>query len=154
MEFSIDFYRNAELVSLFLTNSSIYMFACLLILWTAATWKILERGSALRTASDLMILGVSISYLGSLLDNVYWASAWTASYKNLAIKNVLFKNGVLANIPFRNIPGIISSFLHIRAFYVMLEDATGGKVKDISVSLLLQSFVFSAAVTASIYFFL
>lgn len=67
------------------------------------------------TASEWLIAGVFISFLGMVADNAYWGIAWTFSFLESDYKGWWFQNGVFANVPFRQLPGILAAYCHIRA---------------------------------------
>ena len=61
---------------------------------------------------DLFILGITVGFVGSTLDNLYWGAAWTADYLDWEIKETLFQWGAWSNIPNRQITTTLAAFLH------------------------------------------
>lgn len=101
------------LLSLALTPATIIAAIVVLVLW----WKSTKRAFWVRHKTEVQwfILGVSISFLGSVVDNFYWGLAWTADYTGHESRDALFKYGVYSNAPFRQLCTILAAVCHIRA---------------------------------------
>jgi hypothetical protein len=67
-----------------------------------------------RTATDWFILGVFISFAGSILDNTFWQLAWTAKTSG-AETGWFMAWGPAFNLIFRQLPGIVAAYFHVRA---------------------------------------
>ena len=107
------FQKLAELISLGLTVPTI-----LLSIWVVRLyWRpSLEAVRAeRRTSVEWFAIGITIGFLGSSLDNLYWAIPWTASYLGYTGTNDLVEAGVFFNIPFRQLCGSIAAYCHIRS---------------------------------------
>ena len=110
----------AEIWSLALTVAGIIWAYEVLRFWredTIAAWK-----AESRTAAQWLILGIVISFAGSILDNLYWGVAWGTHYLGLEISAKFFRNGVWSNLPFRQLPLIFASVLHAYGSIVYKSD--------------------------------
>ena len=76
------------------------------------------------TDTQLLIAGITIGFVGSFLDNIYWGLAWSAAFFELPQERFLFRNGVFANIPFRQGAGVLAASLHLIA---AMRHSPGGK---------------------------
>lgn len=65
------------------------------------------------TPPELLVMGISVGFLGAFLDNAYWGLAWSADFFKLETRDVLFDFGAWANIPFRQAAGIAAATLHL-----------------------------------------
>tara|TARA_R110000796_G_scaffold249160_1_gene376662 strand:+ start:313 stop:765 length:453 start_codon:yes stop_codon:yes gene_type:complete len=111
--------------------TSVSLSAPLVILAVAVIWK--WRPAALaawrepeyRTSTQWFVLGVSLAFAASALDNLYWAFAWGSHYLEHPSHEHLFASGVWGNIIFRQAAGIAAAFCHLRA--AEMADTTGTK---------------------------
>jgi len=107
----------AEFISLLLTFPTIFMGCWVLAAFgqeSIRTLKTLYMWS-IPSPQSLLILGITVSFLGSVADNVYWWFAWFADFLSLPVRDILFANGVYSNIPFRQGAGIVAAGLHLVA---------------------------------------
>ena len=105
-------HKAAELLSLALTVPTVIFGVMVVVIWGKS---ILKRFSAEdRTATDWLILGIVISFIGSGLDNIYWGITWGSDFLGLESSASWFRNGVYANIPFRQTAGIVAALCHLR----------------------------------------
>lgn len=112
----------AELISLWLTIPFIYLALYVMRDWFPHFRDWLKKH---RTSLSWFGAGVFISFFGQVGDNSYWFAAWSTYFLNWPVSQSLFSNGVFANIPFRQIAGWLSAYLHIRGLYAMLEELGG-----------------------------
>jgi len=66
-----------------------------------------------RTPAQWLVLGIIVSFVGSIIDNLYWGAAWGTNYLGLSMSAPLFQNGVYSNIPFIQVPLVLASVLHV-----------------------------------------
>lgn len=70
-------------------------------------------------AEHWFILGVSIHFTGSFLDNSYWAAAWQQSYLGSKEADQLFQVGVISNIFSRQTATFMAALCHLQAAATM-----------------------------------
>ena len=92
------------------------------IVFTIAILVIYKYSRSLKSfnedsASDWLILGILIGFIGKLIDNIFWNCAWSAYYFKHSTE--WFEYGQLFNIPFRQIALIVSGFCHTKAAIMM-----------------------------------
>tara|TARA_R110000824_G_scaffold238429_2_gene427219 strand:- start:2626 stop:3057 length:432 start_codon:yes stop_codon:yes gene_type:complete len=107
----------SELISLTLTVPTIILSAWVVIEYGRPAVKALRgilAGSEV-TTEQLLILGISVGFIGAFFDNIYWGFAWLADYTGHPWRDLLFNGGVFANIPFRQGAGILAACLHLYA---------------------------------------
>lgn len=98
----------AELVSLAATAPCVIGAIAVVIVWGRPAWE--------NRATDWIMTGIVVSFIGQTGDNLYWAIAWTASYLSHDLTDVLFQSGVYSNVPFRQGCGTVAAYCHLRAF--------------------------------------
>ena len=103
----------AELVSLFLTVPTVILAATVVFVWHKSAIRSLMHKP--RTGTDWLIMGVAISFIGSLVDNLFWGIVWTAAFLESDKTIDLFNVGVFFNIFFRQLAGICAGFCHIKS---------------------------------------
>jgi hypothetical protein len=67
-------------------------------------------------------MGVAVSFLGSLIDNFYWAIPWAMDYAHHPDTMWWIKTGAYFNIFDRQIAGIIAAYCHMRAAIEFTDD--------------------------------
>lgn len=78
--------------------------------------------SVFRSASQWLLLGIFVSFLGSAFDNLYWTVAWSADYIGAKdLRDFLFEHGSIPNLPFRQNAGIYAAYCHMKSYYVAKE---------------------------------
>lgn len=112
----------AEIFSLWLTTPFVYLALYVMRDWMPHFKDWLSKH---RTSLSWFGAGVFISFFGQAGDNTYWFGAWASHFLELTFSRILFENGVFANIPFRQIAGWLSAYLHIRGLYAMIEEMGG-----------------------------
>lgn len=105
-------HKAAELISLSLTVPTVLLGLLVVAIWGKSSIKALKERR--KTATDWLILGIVISFVGSSLDNIYWGITWGSDLLGLESSERWFLNGVYANIPLRQTAGIIAAFCHLR----------------------------------------
>lgn len=114
-DFNMTPHEFAELTSLVLSVPTVVLSAAVVWLWGPTAWRALRNTTEVMTGTCWFILGVAAGFLGSLVDNIYWGMAWTASFVHHPWKDWFFEQGVWSNIPFRQTAGIIAAYCHLRA---------------------------------------
>ena len=106
-------HHDVTLISLALTPATILAAAIVVALW----WKPTKKAIFVTHKKDVQwfMVGVFASFIGSIVDNLYWGLAWTADYYDHPIKEALFKYGVYPNTIFRQGCTLVAAYCHIRA---------------------------------------
>lgn len=104
----------AEIISLGLTVPYVILSFCVCLFWLPACLQIFSKEE--RDHTDWFIVGVFVSFLAAILDNLFWAIPWTASFLELNIKSQLVNVGVYFNIFFRQGLGIIAASCHVISY--------------------------------------
>jgi hypothetical protein len=112
------YHEIAELISLTITVPTVVFSIIVVYIWSPSTFEALGKKSIHKTEVDWFIIGVCIGFAGGIMDNIYWAFAWSADYLGLASKDRWFQNGVYSNIPFRQVAGSLAAICHIKAAMV------------------------------------
>lgn len=68
-----------------------------------------------KTGTSWFVIGVVLSFLGSVIDNSYWFVAWLYDYLGRDEAQSLFRNGVYSNLPFRQGLTLLAAMCHIIA---------------------------------------
>lgn len=106
--------RTAEAVSLALTPPTIIGAVAVVWVWLP---RCLKRTRNPPAATDWIMLGVTVSFVGACFDNAFWGVAWSDAYfAESGNGPFLFAIGVLFNVPFRQIAGCIAAYAHLRAY--------------------------------------
>lgn len=103
----------AELLSLGLTITLVVLVVYVLYLWTGSAFAAVKDKN--RDGAQWLIMGVAISFYGTLCDNCYWFVPWTLKYLGWESYKTIFIYGAFANIPFRQVSGIVAAYCHIRS---------------------------------------
>lgn len=103
-------HKFVEVQSLIMSVPTILGAIAVVFLWGRPT--IFQRA----TTRDWIMLGVTISFVGQIGDNVYWGVAWTANFLDSPWASSLFQAGVFSNIPFRQGCGTVAAYCHLRAY--------------------------------------
>ena len=104
----------AEAVSLWLTWPSVVLSSMVVALWSGQLWRLIRKPH--KTSSDLFILGVVVGFAGEVLDSVYWAIPWTASFLDRPETSYLVSIGVYFNVIFRQSFTLVAASLHVRSY--------------------------------------
>ena len=71
-----------------------------------------------------LILGITLGFLGQVLDNVFWQVAWTLEFLELPWRQEVFQSGAWFNIVNRQLLGCLAALCHLRsAFLASSKDA-------------------------------
>ena len=111
MEFTID--RVAEIISLTLTPPTVILGFGVLFKWFKPVVTSLK--SKTLKAYDFFLLGVFVSFVGSIVDNLYWSIPWSSSFIGTEYTDYLMSIGVYFNIIFRQCSGILAAYFHLKA---------------------------------------
>ena len=104
----------AEFISLILTIPTVVFGAMVVALWGKTAFR-LKIGRTKLNSTQWFVLGVTVGFLGSVIDNIYWGIAWGAEFLGHDSASFWFSNGVYSNIPFRQIAGTIAAYCHIKS---------------------------------------
>ena len=105
----------SEAISLGLTVPTIILSLAVVRAWGPRVWFAIRHGQM--TDAQWLILGVSISFVGAFMDNLYWAIPWTLHFISSEHADFFFMLGVHFNIFFRQSTGILAALCHLRSFY-------------------------------------
>jgi hypothetical protein len=81
----------SEAVSLGLTVPTIILSLAVVRAWGPRVWFAVQQGKM--SEAQWLILGVSISFVGAFLDNLYWSIPWTLHYISSTTRRVLVPVG-------------------------------------------------------------
>lgn len=107
----------AELLSLVLTAPTIILSVWVVALFYKLAWTALIAKN--KTSTQWFVLGIAAGFIGSVMDNLYWGVAWTASFLSIDVADTLFQFGVFSNIPFRQLAGTVAAYCHIRCSFAL-----------------------------------
>lgn len=105
----------SEAISLGLTIPTIILSLAVVRAWGPRVWFAMRHGQM--TEAQWLILGVSISFVGAFMDNLYWAIPWTLHFISSEHADFFFMLGVHFNIFFRQSTGILAALCHLKSFY-------------------------------------
>ena len=110
----LEFLRDvATVISLSLTVPAVM--GCLGVVWLWHDAAMKAWRTQHKTEMHWFVLGVSASFVGALVDNIYWGAAWNADYFNSMTRDALFSNGVYSNLVFRQGCTVFAAYCHVRA---------------------------------------
>jgi hypothetical protein len=138
----------AELLSLGLTIPTIMLGILVVYLWRSDSIEAFNNRS--KHYSDWLILGVAISFIGTVLDNAYWYIPWTASYFGSPYTIPLVNFGVFVNIFCRQTLDILAGICHIKAW---VECQKTEEKETLLKRMLIGSFALGAVSMIGLYFF-
>lgn len=105
----------SEAISLGLTVPTIILSLAVVRAWGPRVWFAIRQGQM--TEAQWLILGVSISFVGAFMDNLYWAIPWSLHFIGNEHADFFFMLGVHFNIFFRQSTGILAALCHLKSFY-------------------------------------
>jgi hypothetical protein len=105
----------SEAISLGLTVPTIILSLAVVRAWGPRVWFAIQQGKM--SEAQWLILGVSISFVGAFLDNLYWSIPWTLHYISSVHAEFWFLLGVHFNVFFRQSVGVLAALCHLRSFY-------------------------------------
>lgn len=107
----------AEAVSLVWTWPTVILGISVVAHWAPYVYKQLKEQEDL-TSRDWLIMGVTVGFLGGVVDNIWWGVAWSFDFVELGNhRDWCFRHGVYSNIIFRQIFGAYAAYCHLVAFY-------------------------------------
>lgn len=124
-----------EMISLVLTWPTIVAGIGVILHWGPKAWEAYHIPAPYRTDVQWLILGVSVGFLGGVLDNTYWGVAWTAEFMEWKSAEKLFATGAMANIPFRQGAGTYAAYCHMRSYYLANQNSNKKLLSMILLSL-------------------
>ena len=105
-----------EFISLVLTVPTILLSLWVVALFGPKAWRFISTKPIKNLSeSELLVIGITIGFIGNFFDNIYWGIAWTVEFLNHDEPNDWFKYGAASNVPFRQLAGIIAATCHIAA---------------------------------------
>ena len=81
------------------------------------------RENARWQAYDWLLAGICISFLGKILDGIYWHATWSALQNKAPSADALLADGTFWNLWFRQLPIIVASACHLRAAWLVYDEA-------------------------------
>lgn len=85
-----------------------------LALWGPKAVEAASVSREFRTGVDWLVIGIAISFLGTMLDNLYWTVPRTMDFLNMPQFTHFVCIGVYFDIPFRQIADIVAAYCHVR----------------------------------------
>lgn len=116
-----------QAISLGMTPAAIVMATLVVCYWWDGFKRALKKPRSEREAFDWFIIGVAVSFIGSIIDNAYWGLAWGAYFIGSNWADVLFSSGVYFNVFDRQLASIIAAYCHVRA--ALMHGVPGTKTK-------------------------
>lgn len=107
------FQKVFELCSLSLTIPTLMSGSVVLKAWGPPAWIAIRSGQL--SAQGWFVVGVASGFLGSVLDNLYWAIPWTASFLDWESTDSLMSAGVYFNVVSRQMMGTFAAYCHLKA---------------------------------------
>ena len=113
-------YEVAALISLALTPVTVILCVAVVAVWGPLCRHTLQNR---KTASDVdwLILGLSVGFVASIADNIWWGVAWSTAFiegSTNGLENWWFKHGTFSNIVFRQGGTMLAAILHLRSAVV------------------------------------
>lgn len=103
-----------NVVQVALTVVFLLFTARLLRTWWPALQDALSLPAEQWRPENYLVVAIAISFLGAFADNTYWGVTWLSDLYDHPYKPYLFEWGPLANVFFRQIPGIVSVYMHLK----------------------------------------
>lgn len=110
--YTVTIHEMAEFVSLVGTVPTILLAVCVVYWYGPIAWHGVR--AIKRTREHWLIMGITIGFIGSILDNAYWAIPWTLSYYDHPLTQTAIMNGVFFNVIFRQGCGAVAAYCHLR----------------------------------------
>jgi len=102
----------AEYISLVLTIPTVILGVLVIYYYSPKAFMALTSDEPMNE-TQMLVTGITIGFIGAVLDNMYWFLAWGSDLLELPTTEFFFTNGVFANVPFRQITGILAASFHI-----------------------------------------
>lgn len=112
----MDLIKVSALISNTLTVPTIILSIMVVYIWFKPSLEVIR--SPHRTTEGWFIIGVSLGFLGEILDGAYWFLAWNFSYFGAEEQTqVMLEYGPFFNIFFRQLMTILAAYCHIRSAF-------------------------------------
>lgn len=72
---------------------------------------------------DWLLAGICISFLGKIADGIYWHATWSALLNGSPVAEQMLADGTFWNLWFRQLPIIAASVCHLRAAWLVYDEA-------------------------------
>ena len=107
----------AELISMTLTPLLLVVSCAVVLTYGSAALGTLRKWRVGQPVQkeDLLVLGVTVGFVGKFFDNLYWAVPWSLSFVGDQRAADWYQHGVYANIFSRQTFGILAATLHMTA---------------------------------------
>ena len=112
------FYTSAEFISLVLTVPTVILGALVVWYYSPRAIKALRKPCKTLTEIEMLIIGITVGFMGAVVDNIYWGLAWFHEMIGSESSPWWFKNGVLSNVPFRQTAGVVAGAFHLYPIFV------------------------------------
>lgn len=139
----------AEMVSLALTFPTIALSIAVVVAWLPGTtrgWT--SANTNPERAQAWFMTGVCMAFVGSILDNTYWAVPWSMSFIGHPAEDSWMSHGVYFNIWFRQAAGTFAAYCHLRAARL-----AGLKVAQLAETLFGVSMLIGIAYVVALYLY-
>lgn len=104
----------SELVSLFLTVPTVILAVVVVAFWGSDAWAA-ARKKTVRDATDWLLMGVAIGFIGNALDNMYWTVPWAYHFSGSPKAMGWIEWGPAVNVFVRQLCGIMAGYCHVRS---------------------------------------
>jgi hypothetical protein len=97
-------------INLILTVITVLTSVMVVVLWwpQAKSWRLLAP-------SDLLVVGITIAFLGAVGDNLFWGITWYSRLHHWPTESWWFDCGPYSNFVFRHVMKIAAAYCHIEA---------------------------------------
>jgi len=113
-----DIHRAFEQASLILTFPGVAIGLLVVYLWGPAAWAAFRR--PVKTHQDYLVMGVTVGFIFGPLDSIFWFIPWSLNYVGSAMFTDWVKLGVYFNVPFRQGGDIVSAWMHVYSYSLLL----------------------------------
>lgn len=103
----------AEIVSMGLTPVVVILSVAVVAVFSRSAVKAIKKHE--KEATDWLILGVSLGFVGSILDNLYWSIPWSLHFLGNPLCTFFQEMGVFVNVVVRQLLGMTAAYCHLRA---------------------------------------
>lgn len=105
------FVNTTTYLSLILGVPALYLSGLVIAIYWKEALKAIRMPT--RERPDWILIGVLISFLGTVGDGAFWQAAWSSKWWDLSLKTYLFDLGPASNIGFRQACDIAAALCHI-----------------------------------------
>lgn len=89
---------------------------CCVVVWEIRKQSVHAVRHKVHSQMDWVILGIAISFIGKIVESLWWFIPWTMDYINHPSWGELNSAGVFVNIIFRQAFFTVAAYCHLRAF--------------------------------------